>query len=453
MEEVKIEEILKWSGGLLAGRCKKSVGINGVSIDSRTVKKGQLFLALKGQNFDGHNFVNEAFKKGAAAAVVNRNFDVRGNGCFILTQDTMKALGDIAKGYRSKFKVKVVGITGSDGKTTTKEVIKRVLSSGYNVVGTEGNFNNQIGLPLTLLNINRRSDFCVVEMGMNKKGEIDYLSKIAFPSTGVITNVGYAHIGFFKNTREIAECKGELLNNLKDGKLAILNYDTPFFTFFKKIAQGKIISFGLKKGSDFHGVIEKETGTSFSFSVEGLKEEFVMNFWNPSLFYSGIIGVLFGVKFGIPLSKVKNIIDSFKPIPGRGKMHYLEGIKVIDESYNSNPNSLKWALYYFSRKISERKIAIIGDMAELGKYSFIFHYNIGRFLDTLPIDIILTFGKHSKSIGKGIVAKNKSRIKHFVEIAQLKKYLKKNIKKGDMILIKGSRIMQLERILDFFKSS
>jgi len=453
MEPIYLKDVIRWSKGIIEGKYRDDFLIKGISIDSRRIKPKELFIALKGEKFDGHDFVKKSFEKDACGAIVRKNFILPdlNNKFIIKVEDTLNTLGDIARNYRKMFKIKVIGITGSDGKTTTKEIIKKILSSKYYVIGTEGNLNNEIGLPLTLLNINKKHNICVCEMGMNKKGEIEYLSKILSPSIGIITNIGYAHIGFFKNLKEIAESKSELLKNLTGEKLAILNYDSPFFLFLKKYALSKVITFGLKNGADFQGVIEEIENDKFSFSIKGIKEKFYMNFWNPSWFYSGVIGIILGKKFGISLKETKNILESFKPLKGRGKVYKFKDIEIIDETYNSNPFSLKNSLYYFSQKNAKRKIAIIGDMAELGKYCFYYHFKIGKFLNDIPIDIILTFGEKSKSISYGM--KDKKRIKNFFEISQLHKFLKKNLQKGDLILIKGSRIMGMERIIDLIKET
>ena len=447
MEKVKISDIVKWTEGVLENS-KSDFLIRGISTDTRKLKKGEVFVALKGENFDGHDFVEEAFTKGAICAVVKENFNLPGK-TLIKVKDTLKGLGDIAKGYRKRFNLKVIGITGSDGKTTTKEIVGKILSSKYNTVVSEKSYNNQIGLPLTLFKLSPNTEFCVVEMGMNRKGEIDYLSQIALPSIGVITNIGYAHIGFFKNRKEIAEAKSELLKNLKKGGFKLLNFDSPFFDYLKRKGECRTISFGLKDGADYQAFIDRINKNSFTFNIKNLKGNFKMNFWNPSFIYSGIIGIILGIKFGIPLDKIKKILAGFKPLAGRSNIIDTGKITIIDESYNSNPNSLKWAIYYFAKREGKRKILIVGDMAELGKYSYIFHLNIGRYLNKLPIDLIITYGEKSSIIGKGI--KDKERVRSFDNLSEIEEFLKKNIRSGDVILVKGSRIMGMERIVSYMK--
>ncbi|RKY30922.1 MAG: hypothetical protein DRP67_03535 [Candidatus Omnitrophota bacterium] len=445
MEGVKISDILEWTDGV-AENIKFDFPVKGISTDTRNLKNGELFVALEGKRFDGHDFVQEAFRKGAVCAVVRRDFELPERP-LIKVKDTLKGLGDIAKGYRRRFNLKVIGITGSDGKTTTKEIVGRVLHSKYNTVISEKSYNNQIGLPLTIFKLSSNTKFCVVEMGMNKKGEIDYLSKIASPSVGIITNIGYAHIGFFKNRKEIAEEKSRLLRNLEENGFKVLNFDSPFFNYLKKVGKNKTFSFGLNDGADYQGYFDKIGEDSFTFRIKNIKEEFRMNFWNPSFIYSGIIGIIIGLKFGIPLIEIKKILSEFKPLEGRSRIIDTGRVKVIDESYNSNPFSLKMAIYHFAKRKEKRKILIVGDMAELGRYSYIFHLNIGRYLNKLPINLILTYGEKSKAIKDGI--KEKERVKSFRDISEIFEFLDRNIKDGDIILVKGSRIMGMERIVNY----
>jgi len=444
MEAVRLDRIAVWCRGNIADKKIAEKYCYGISTDSRKIKKGDLFIALKGDRFDGTAFVNSALKQGAIAAITPKNFQSPVKK-IIKVKDTLKALGDIAKGYRKEFDVYVIGITGSDGKTTTKEFIKKTLSVRYNVSGTEGNFNNAIGLPLSIFTIDRKTDFCVLEMGMNRENEIRYLGKIAEPQAGVITTVGPAHIGFFKDIYQIAEAKSELIETLKGEKFCMFNYDNKFFSFFREKAPAEVLSFGTKKGADIRGIIVDEGNDFFTFNLEGENHLYKINFWNTAIIYPALIAIGFGKKFGITEKEIEDVFESIQPLPGRGKVYHLKGITVIDESYNCNPNSLKSSLYNLHRKNFRRKVAIIGDMAELGKLSHFYHRNTGLFIKKLNLDIVITFGEKSKGIGKfsGI------HWKHFGDMDMLNKHLSGIIKKGDAILIKGSRIMNMEGIRDY----
>lgn len=446
MEKIEIRKIVEWSEGKINNRKFLSIEIKGISTDTRNIKKGEIFIALKGERFDGHRFVRQAYEKGAAGVIVSK--DLKGlpeDLCVINVKDTLKALGDIAKKYRNFINPYIIGITGSDGKTTTKELVSTCLSEKFKTKASSGNYNNQIGLPLSLLSFDRSTEIGVVEMGMNRKGEIDYLSKIAKPDGCVITNIGRAHIGFFKNVEGIAEAKSEIFKNLKGEKLSLLNRDDRFFNFLKKRSSKNIMTFGKSKKADVRGIVEEEGNDFFQFIVAGFDEKFRVNFWNTSMIYSFLIAISFSIKFGIELRKIRGIIESFKPIAGRGKIYRIKGITIIDESYNSNPNSLKNSILCFSRKDFKRKVVIIGDMAELGRFSSFYHRYIGEVIGKTGIDSVITFGEKSRIISE------LNGGKHFTDIDELKKFLIKEIKKGDGILIKGSNFLKMERITEFLK--
>jgi len=442
MEKLEIKKVVEWCGGEINSKEFLKRFINGISTDTRKIKKGEIFVALKGENFDGHQFIKKAYEKKAAGVIISENIKIPfKNFCVIEVKDTLKALGDIAKGYRVFLNPYIIGVTGSDGKTTTKELISKCLSKKFKTSSSSGNYNNQIGLPLSIFSFDRKTEIGILEMGMNKKGEIDYLSKIARPNGCVITNIGKAHIGFFKNTKEIAESKSEIFKNLKGEKFCLLNRDDKFFYFLKSRSSGNVKSFGTKKSSDVRGIIEKEGNEFFYFNVSG--EKFKINFWNTSMIYPFLVAIAFSVKFGLKISEVKDVIEEFKPIEGRGKVYKIGGITIIDESYNSNPNSLKNALLCFSRKDFKRKIVIIGDMAELGKFSNFFHTYIGKLVKKLDIDYVITFGEKSKVISEITSGK------HFSDINQLNGFVGKKVKKGDGILIKGSNFLKMNRIVEF----
>ncbi|MCM8818505.1 MAG: UDP-N-acetylmuramoyl-tripeptide--D-alanyl-D-alanine ligase [Candidatus Omnitrophica bacterium] len=443
MEKVKLSEIIFWCKGNVNKRYK-DVFVKGISTDTRTLKKGEIFIALKGEKYDGHNFVKEAFKKGAIGVIVSERYQIQNSFLLIKVKDTLKALGDISRNYRKNLNMHVVGITGSDGKTTTKEIIKNILSEKFNTVSTIGNFNNEIGLPISILNADRKTKFGVFEMGMNKKGEIDYLSRICIPDISVITNVGIAHIGFFKNRKEIADAKAEIFKNLTGEKIVFLNRDDLFFYYLKNKAKSKnIISIGVKKKGDINGKIVEEGIDYFIF--EHNMKKYKMNFWNNSFIYSGLFGIAFAEKFEIQKKYIEDVLLNTKPLSGRGDF-IKNKIQIIDESYNSNPNSLRNALICLDKKPLKRKIVILGDMAELGKFTNFYHYYIGTLVKKLNIDILLTFGEKSK-----IISDVSKKGNHFYHLEELLKYLKKTIKNEDTIFIKGSRFLKMERIVDFLK--
>lgn len=444
MEPVKLDKIVSWCKGTTVNKKLLSLYCRGISTDTRTIKKGEVFIAIRGENFDGHNFLEAALKKGAVA-VVSAVKNTAADKKTITVQDTQKALGDIAGGYRRQFGVYVIGVTGSDGKTTTKEFLKKTLSARYDVKSTEGNLNNQLGLPLSVFSIDKKTDFCILEMGMNRKNELRYLGKIAKPQAGVITNVASAHLGFFKNGLDIARAKSELIETLSGEKLCLLNYDNRFFDFLRdKACSSKMLSFGLKKGADVRGIIKEEGNEFFTFGIEGTQQVFRINFWNTAIVYPALVAFAFGNKFNVSPVKTAEVFAGIKPLPGRGLVRKAGGINVIDETYNANPNSVRASLHSLGRKNFKRKIAVLGDMAELGRFSSMFHRNTGLFIKNLDIDRVVTFGVKSRMIS-GASGKQ---CKHFEDIDKLNRYVSGIAKKGDVFLVKGSRVMQMERIVN-----
>ncbi len=443
MEPLKLYEIAKWCKGTSEDTKLLNLKCTGISIDTRTLKKGEVFIAIRGETFDGHNFLDEAVRKGAVAVISSlKNTPV--NRKSIIVENTQKALGDIAREYRKKFKAYVIGVTGSDGKTTTKEFIKNILAVRYRVKGTEGNLNNHLGLPLSIFNIDKKTDFCVLEMGMNRKGELHYLGGIAGPQAGVITNIASAHLGFFKNAYELAQAKFELVETLSEEKFCLLNYDNKFFNCLKEKTRSlKILSFGMKRGADIRGIVKEEGDEFFTFGIEGTRYIFKINFWNTAIIYPALAAFAFSRKFNVNPEKTSEVFAGMKPLSGRGLVHKTGDFTVIDEAYNANPNSMKVALHSLSRKKFKRKIAVLGDMAELGRFSSLLHRNTGLYIRNLDIDRVVTFGENSRIISE-VSGKNH---RHFKDIDSLNKYLSGIARKGDVFLVKGSRVMQMERIV------
>jgi UDP-N-acetylmuramoyl-tripeptide--D-alanyl-D-alanine ligase len=444
MEPVKLSRIIGWCKGNVRDKELLNLHCSGISTDTRTIKKGDIFVAIKGENFDGHDFMDTAIRKGAVA-VISAGKKTNEDRKIINVKDTQKALGDIARGYRKQFNTYVIGVTGSDGKTTTKEFLKKTLSVRYNVKGTEGNLNNHLGLPLSIFNIDKSTDFCILEMGMNKKNELLYLGGIARPQAGVITNVASAHLGFFKNGKELAHAKSELIETLQDERLCLLNYDSVFFNLLREKAHtSKMLSFGLRQGADIRGNIKEEGNDFFTFTVSGEKQTFRINFWNSSIIYPALVAFAISERFNISPAQTAEVFAGIKPLHGRGFIHKTGGLTVIDETYNANPNSVRAALHSLSRKRFKRKIAVLGDMAELGRFSSLYHRNTGLLLKKMEIDRVITFGEKSRIISE-ISGKQH---KHFEDIEKLNLYISGTAKKRDVFLIKGSRVMQMERIVN-----
>ena len=413
-----------------------------ISINSKKIKKDDIFIAIKGLNFDGHDYINEAFKNGAIAAIISDEEKISKNT--ILVNDTKKSLANIASLILKKFKPFVIGITGSNGKTTTKELIKSILDSNYGtnkILATQANYNNDIGLPLTIFNLNSEHSHIVLEMGMNHPKEISYLANIAPPNFAVITNIGEAHIENFKNREAIANEKKDILRNLKAEGTAILPKDSEFFNFLvKDLKNVKVLSFGMSKDAD----ISCELLDHKKILIKTPKYDLEIK--SKLLGHNNISNILAAVTCAYQLkinpTKIKEGIENITPIPSR--LELKEGKKraaIIDDTYNANPSSFLSAIEVLN-EFPGKKILVIGDMAELGENSRIYHQELSRSIKETKIDITLGLGKYTKEIIT-LLGRNNS---WFRSKDDLVKHLY-SCMKGSTILVKGSRSMKMEEIV------
>ncbi len=416
-----------------------------ISIDSNQIHKGDLFIGIKGKKFDGDHFASSAIQKGAIAAIITKNQNGIKNK--IIVQSGREALGKIAQYWKLKSKILLVAITGSNGKTTTKEMISCIVSlhvkSIKKLLVSQGNFNNDIGLPLSLLKIKKAQKYAVVEMGMNHKGEISYLSKIARPDIAVITNIAEAHIEFFGSKKEIAKAKSEIFEGVKKAGIAIINRDDQFYKLMKNAAQTKkIISFGLDKKSD---VFLKKTiqGISQIQTPKGLID-IKLKLPGEHNLKNALAAIASTVALKIPLKTIKKGLEIIKPVQGRLEFKKgLYGSILIDDTYNSNPESMRAAINVLANQNNE-KILIIGDMAELGKKSREYHTSIGSYINKKKILDVVGIGK----LTKYTVDKCNDRAKWFDSKKELIRYVKSKIKKNSCVLVKGSRFMKMEEVVE-----
>ncbi len=426
--------------------------ITSVSIDSRKIGKNCLFIAIKGERFDGHDFINEVIKKKVSAVLINKNQFERFKNLdipFITVKDTTKSLGDIASVWRDKLDAKVIGITGSAGKTTTKEMLASVLSVKFRVNKTVGNNNNHIGVPLTLLSTKAKDQIVVVEHGTNHFGEIKYTANISRPDFSLITNIGHSHLEFLKNRKGVLKEKSALLKvTAKLGGLVFINKDDDLLSTYGRVFKRKI-TFGFEKQCDYKGKIENidKLGRAtieisydrkkFSAKLPIAGEQNAKNFL-----------AAFAIAKELKLSD-KQILKGLKKIKSASKrleVKKFDNTIIINDSYNANPDSMKAALSLLSKmKPSYRKIAVIGDMFELGRQSQKLHKEIGSFINELKLDEVYTVGKLSENIHKSLNGRVPVK-KHFSEKTLLIKTLKKSDLKKSIILIKGSRGMKMEEI-------
>jgi UDP-N-acetylmuramoyl-tripeptide--D-alanyl-D-alanine ligase len=439
----------------------ESVEIKGISIDSRNIKEGDLFIAIKGERFDGHDFVPEAIKKGAWGALVERSAletrygSIGGLKNILPVEDTLAALQELSHMHRKKYPIPVVGITGSNGKTTTKEMLAGIMKQQGPVLKNEGNLNNHIGVPLTLLKLEARHRAAVVEMGMSAPGEIDMLARLVSPDVGVITNVGPAHLEFLGTMDMVAEAKAELLGNLNRDGTAVLNADDRYFETLKKKCSGRVLSFGIENKADV-SACDMEQGTDFTdftLTADGSKVNVRLRAVGRHNIYNALAAAAAATAVGMSIDAVKYGLEDFAPVAMRSELKLVSGRTVLADYYNANPGSVKAALEtLISLRAGMKSVAVLGDMLELGDTADEAHREIGRTAARLGVDVLISLGALSRHMLEGAqeAGMPKSNLFAAGSHAEAGDLLKKHSHNGDAVLIKGSRGMKMEKILEEF---
>ncbi|MEO0130263.1 MAG: UDP-N-acetylmuramoyl-tripeptide--D-alanyl-D-alanine ligase [candidate division WOR-3 bacterium] len=450
---LKISEILKATRGEVLNSFSDFL-ITGISIDSRKVKEGELFIAIKGNNFDGHDFIKEAIEKGVKAIIFDNPSKIRDfkNICLIKVFNSRSALGEIAKYYRSLFNCQTIAITGSNGKTTVKELTAFLLAKKYKVVKAKESYNNDIGVPLTIFHLEKDTQFLVLEMEMNQLGGIRTLCEIANPDMGIITNIGDTHLEFLKDRKGVAKEKSELLEYLTPKGIAILNNDDPMIKEMSKNFSLKKIFFGIKN----------KNCEIFATPLELNKEKTKILLFDKIEIEFPLIGIHNIYNFLASLSVIKALnldiyqfldIKDFQPPPLRTNLYQLKNIIVLLDCYNANPSSMENILETLRTIFREkRKIGILGDMKELGEKSAEFHYQLGEKAGMI-FDKLFFYGDYGEKVKEGFLHKNRKEedFYYFSSKDKLVTKLIEILKEGDIILIKGSRILKMEEIFHKLK--
>ncbi len=429
------------------------VEIHGVTIDSRKINKGNLFVPFKGEQVDGHRFVEDALQQGAAAALWQKDVPNPPEGLpIIVVEDTLIALQELARSYRSELDIKIVGITGSNGKTTTKDMTANLLSLKYKVQKTEGNFNNHIGLPLTILGLEKDTEIAVLEMGMSSIGEIEFLTMIACPDAVMITNVGEAHLQDLGSRERIADAKVEIVKGLCENGLIVYHGDEPLLrermTQFESVAQIK--TFGRFEFNTLYptSIVPADNGSRFK--INGLEQEFELPVLGTHNIMNALAAMLVADHFGISYEQMNSGFSTLKVTNMR--MELVEGSngeKIINDAYNASPTSMKAAIELVTSLSGyEKKILVLGDMLELGPEEQSFHFEVGKEIDSNQINYVFTYGQLGEFIANG--AKEvfpEERVFAFRDKTLLLKELKKYTNQKTLILVKGSRGMKLEEVV------
>ncbi|SMQ60642.1 UDP-N-acetylmuramoyl-tripeptide--D-alanyl-D-alanine ligase [Bacillus sp. OV166] len=427
--------------------------ITGVSIDSRKIENGNLFIPFKGEVSDGHKYVEESISKGAAAALWQKDVPNPPTHLPILIVDNcLVALQELARNYRKQLNVKVVGITGSNGKTTTKDMTAGILATNYKVQKTEGNYNNHIGLPLTVLGLHEDTEIAVLEMGMSGRGEIEFLTKLACPDAVVITNIGESHLLDLGSREGIAEAKLEILQGLKEGGLAVLHGDEPLL--MERIQQHKVNvrvkTFGRNETNDLYPTDITQLENGNRFKINASKTTFELPVLGTHNILNALASMLIANYFSIPFEKMNEGLAGIKLTNMR--MELVEGDqgeKIINDAYNASPTSMMAAIELVSNlKGYDRKILVLGDMLELGPEQEQYHQQIGTTLNRDKVDLLFTYGNLGGHIAKSArTVLGEERVFAFTEKASLIQELKRHVNKNTLILVKASRGMKLEEIV------
>ncbi len=450
MNTMTLDAIVSACGGIYYGPIENlEKCIAGIAIDSRKIETGWLFGATVGERVDGHSFIESCYEKGALCCLGEKEYTFTGHS-YIQVPSTFQALKDIAEYYRSTLEIPVVGITGSVGKTSTKEMIASVLGVKFNTLKTAGNFNNEVGLPLTVFNIRKEHEAAVLEMGISDFGEMHRLSKIARPDICVITNIGLCHLEFLGDRDGVLRAKSEIFDFAAKDAKAIVNGDDDKLRTLKSREDLNVTLFGMDESNDVYAKHVENLG------LDGLKcdistpvGEFSAHIHIPGMHmvYNALAGTCVGLACGLTLDEIKNGIESAQTISGRNNIIHTENYTIMDDCYNANPVSMKASLDVLSTAIG-RKVAILGDMGELGADELALHYTVGEHAAAKKIDLLLCVGTLSDEIVKGAKAKNPDMNAYlFAAKEELLEKLPELLENGDSILIKASHFMQFEKIV------
>lgn len=446
------------NGKLLQGSPTKI--FRGVSINSRTIEEEELFVCIQGENFDGHNFLGEAINKGAAGIILSdpsylSEDKIReGNLPFVIqSQNTLRALQELASYQRTRFPLQVVAVTGTNGKSTTKEMIASIIETKYKTLKTQGNLNNHIGLPLTLLARKPEHEVGILEMGMSAAGEIKRLAEIAKPDIGVITNISAGHLDQLKTVKDVQEAKGELFDSLDEEGTAIVNADDPLVLELAKSLRAKKITYGIEQPADVQASnIQNKGSRGFTFTAKIFNQSIPVNLSQIGYcnIYNALAALAAGHSLGISGKDMSRGLENYQQIPQRNEQIHYEGVTLINDAYNANPQSMRAALKTLSEFNTQgKRFLIIGDMLELGPLSESAHHELGQEIILSNVDHLVTVGPLASLVAES--AKKNPRhplqIGKFNTHAEAVSYLLKNVKKGDCLLVKGSRGSKMEDVI------
>ena len=451
MKNMSLEQITRACQGVYHGEeAAKTREVAGVVIDSRKVEPGFLFAAVKGARVDGHSFIPTVFAKGAAC-VLCEDAPEHAQGPYIVVDSCLEALKRLAEYYRSTLTIPIVGISGSVGKTSTKEMIASILSQRFHVLKTEGNFNNEIGLPLTIFRIREEHQAAVLEMGISDFGEMTRLARMARPTICVLTNIGLCHLENLKDRDGILKAKTEMFEQAQPGAQIIVNGDDDKLITLKSTRSPSPVFFGLDSSLDLYAEHAENLGlegTHCSFATKAGNFEAKIPIPGRHMIYNALAGTAVGLALGLSTDEIRRGIESLTPVSGRNHLIHTSKWDILDDCYNANPVSMAASLDVLTYALG-RKVAILGDMGELGANERLLHYNVGCHAADAGIDAVFAVGELSKEIIRGIEAKRPTMTcRHFDTKEELLKTLPLLLMKGDSILVKASHFMEFPEIVE-----
>jgi len=461
-----LDEVQRLTGArLLSGRTQAPRGaVRRVCTDSREIRPGDLFVALKGDRFDGHDFVATAVRRGAVAAVVHESFrgvgEADGSASVLLgVADPLLAYQQLATVHRSRFDIPTVAVTGSNGKTTTKEMVARVLAERWHVLKTEANFNNRVGVPQTLLRLGARHQAAVIEMGVDAKGQTTTLAEIVRPTIGIITNIGPDHLEFFGTLEASADSKAELLDLLPKDGVAVLNAGDAFFRTFVTRARCRVISFGLSESAQVHAdrvQSDGTRGTAFRLHLPGQRRpaRVILHAHGTHNVVNALAAAAVGYSLGLSVNAIIAGLSKFRPASMRSQIHRHARLTVINDCYNANPASMRAAIDLLAELgTAKRTVAVLGDMLELGSGASVLHREVGAHVAQKGISVLIGCGALGQGIADGarVAGMAAQQVHTAADAAEANRVLRSFLQGDEVVLVKGSRGMRLEHVVEALK--
>ncbi len=467
MEALSIKEIaMAVNGKVISG--EENARVTFVSTNSKAFSEGGLFVPIAGERVDGHNYIKDAARNGAKVCFTHRELEYVDGMTYIEVHNTLEALQALGTYYRNKFDIPVVGITGSVGKTTTKEMVAAALETKYRVLKTEGNMNSQVGLPLMMLKLDSTHEIAVIEMGMSEEGEMERLAKIARPEVAIVTNIGVSHIAQLKTRENIRKEKLNIINEFREDSLLFINGNDSLLNEIitnknidvcaatkEKLDLCSVITYGEGEAFDYKAsdILFAEEKTRFTLNAS--KEEINLGVLGMHNVYNALAALAVAEHYGISVSIAKEGLRNYSPIAMRGQILEVNGLKIIDDSYNASPDSMKSGIEVLKTLSGiKRKFAVLADIKELGEISKQSHYEVGEYLVNQPIDGVITVGEEALEIARALRDNNSSVNTYtFANNEEALQFLTDFLSAGDGVLVKGSRGMKTDEIVKGLSNS